>query len=160
MCTHVLQLITTLQNKLNSTIDSDVVLLFAVWCLRAVWPPIELQLLCHLHLLLLHGLNLSEGPTGTCDTFEKKQQVHLFLARPLFHVAFICCHLPQETNGPTNSCVTEKQSTYEWVWGRGRPRGLVTICLRRCSCQLLFLSHKVLTLSTCSLQSHDVCCNL
>lgn len=80
---------------------------------------------------------------------------------PLFLIVFIGRHLPQETIGPTNRCVTEKESVCEWVWGRGCPRSLVTICLRWSSCQLLFLSViQHLTLSTCSLQSHDMTCNL
>lgn len=75
------------------------------------------------------------GPR-TRFTFEMKKQVHF--PGPSIVSVFICRHLPQETNDLTNSCVTEKENVRERVWERGCPRSLVTICLRRSSCQLLF----------------------
>lgn len=76
------------------------------------------------------------GPR-TRFTFEMKKQV--YFSGPSIVSVFICRHLPQETNDLTDSCVTEKESLRERVWERGCPRSLVTICLRRSSCQLLFL---------------------
>lgn len=42
-------------------------------------------------------------------------------ARPLFQAALTCCHL----------FLRQTEKVWEWVWVRGWPRCLLTVCLRR-----------------------------
>lgn len=139
-------LITGIQNKLKSSINSCIIVLFALWCF-------ELAL-----RLLLSDHPQRRNLSATCIHSHLLRPRNMFyllkwnnkctpVGRPLFQIVFVCRHLPRETNGPTNSCVTGKEKVYEWVWGHGCPRSLVTICLRRSSCQLLFLSLRQSSLS-------------
>lgn len=95
--------------------------------------------------------NSVRGP-GTCNNKGRAQ------SRPLFPTVFVLCHLPLKTDGAGCRCVRERGSEGACVNGL-EAAAAPGVChgvfkAESLSAQIL------ITLSTCSLQSHDPSCSL
>lgn len=110
-----------------------------------VWPPMGQQPLCHLYPLTSH---LSQwGAREHVLPLKWITSVLLWALHCFWScLSTVTCH---RTNGLVNSCVTEKENMYEWVWGYS--------CLEKLGHSLfkaeylsasIFISFTVLTLPT------------